>query len=240
MNGIVVDQILGCEQLIKSLYTSSLSEAFSLSAIDTPSFQRAIYKPPLQRLHRRTGYSVAVQVVVDINQHTRISPLVESRRARTTRNFRTRPTDHQIHTLRVILRPIIAPTRMQRHNLMPQNIRPGLQRTRNRHRPRIITRHKIVRSPSTRRRTALEAELVDFAELEGGFVGCGAVVVGAGGEVVEDGAFVAWRPGVPEELHGLAGDNGDVGFTRFAGFVADYVGGLVAVGGDLAVLLVIW
>ena len=46
---------------------------------------------------------------------------------------------------------------------------------------------------------------------------------------------MAGGPGVPEELHGLAGDDGDVGFAWFAGFVADYVGGLVAVGGDLGV-----
>jgi len=122
---------------------------------------------------------------------------------------------------------------MQTHNLMPQHIRPSLQPTRNRHRPRIITRNQIVRPPSPRRRTAFQADLVDFSEFEGGFVGGGAVVVGAGGEVVEDGAFVAGGPGVPEELHGLAGGDGDVGFSWSAGFVADYVGGLVAVGGDL-------
>jgi hypothetical protein len=52
---------------------------------------------------------------------------------------------------------------------------------------------------------------------------------------------VAGGPGVPEELHGLAGDDGDVGFAGGAGFVADYVGGLVAVGGDLGgFVLVDW
>lgn len=82
--------------------------------------------------------------------------------------------------------------------------------------------------------------MVDFGEFEGGFVDGRAVVVGAGGEVVEDGTFVAGGPGVPEELHGLAGDDGDVGFAWGAGFVADYVGGLVAVGGDLWLALVGW
>ena len=48
---------------------------------------------------------------------------------------------------------------------------------------------------------------------------------------------MAGRPGVPEELDGLAGDDGDVRFAGFAGFVADDVGGGVGVGGDLELLL---
>jgi hypothetical protein len=48
---------------------------------------------------------------------------------------------------------------------------------------------------------------------------------------------VARRPGVPEELHGLAGDDGDVGFARLAGLVADYVRGLIAVRRDLGAVL---
>jgi len=116
---------------------------------------------------------------------------------------------------------------------MPQHIRASFQRARNRHRPRIVISHQIIRPPSAWRGPGFEAELVDFGEFEVCFGGRGAVVGGAGGEVVEDGAFVAGGPGVPEELHGLAGDDGDVGFAWRAGFVADYVGGLVAVGGDL-------
>jgi hypothetical protein len=116
---------------------------------------------------------------------------------------------------------------------MSKHIRASLQRTRNRHDPRVVIRNEIVGAPGSWRGTAVQTDLVDFGELEGGFVDGAAVVVGARGEIVEHGAFVAWRPGVPEELHGLAGDDGDVGFAGFAGFVADYVGGLVAVGGDL-------
>ena len=49
---------------------------------------------------------------------------------------------------------------------------------------------------------------------------------------------MAGRPSVPEELHGLAGDDGDVRFAGLAGFVADDVAGLVAVGGDLCLLVI--
>jgi hypothetical protein len=84
----------------------------------------------------------------------------------------------------------------------------------------------------------MQPNLVDFGEFESRLVDGRAVVVGAGGEVVDHGAAVARRPGVPEELDGLAGDDGDVGFSWFAGFVADDVGGLVGVGGDLVVVLV--
>jgi hypothetical protein len=116
---------------------------------------------------------------------------------------------------------------------MPQHIRARFQRARNRDGPRVVVGYQIVCAPSPRRGSALQAELVDFGEFQSGFVDCGAVVVGAGGEVVDYGAFVAGGPGVPEELHGLPRDDGDVGFAGGAGFVADYVGGLVAVGGDL-------
>lgn len=119
---------------------------------------------------------------------------------------------------------------------MPQHISARLQTRRNGHRPRIITRDQIISPPSSRRGSALQTDLVNFGEFERCFVDFGAVVVGAGGEVVEDGAFVARGPGVPEELDGLAGDDGDVGFAGGTGFVADYVAGLVAVGGDLVVV----
>lgn len=116
---------------------------------------------------------------------------------------------------------------------MPQHVRASFQRRRNRHRPRVVRRDEIVRAPVARRGPTLEADLVDFREFERGLVDGGAVVVGAGSQVVEDGALVAWRPGVPEELHGLAGDDGDVRFAWLSGFVADDVAGLIAVGGDL-------
>lgn len=80
--------------------------------------------------------------------------------------------------------------------------------------------------------------MVDFTKFETGLVDLRAVVVGTWGQVVEDRTFVTWRPGVPEELHGLPGDDGDVGFAGCAGLVADYVCGLVAVGGDLGGMLV--
>ena len=124
---------------------------------------------------------------------------------------------------------------MQRHDLMPQHISTGLERRWNRHSPRVIVGNEIVCTPGARSRTALQADLVDFGELEPRLVNSRAVVVGAWGQVVEHGAFVAGWPGVPEELHGLAGDDGDVGLAWFARLVADYVGALVAVGGDLGV-----
>jgi hypothetical protein len=126
---------------------------------------------------------------------------------------------------------------MQRNNLMPQHIRARLQRSRDSDRPRIVVGYKIIDRPVPRCRAIVQTDLVDFGEFERGFVDGGAVVVGAGGQVVEDGAAVAGRPGVPEELDGLAGDDGDVRFAGFAGFVADDVGGGVGVGGDLELLL---
>jgi hypothetical protein len=86
----------------------------------------------------------------------------------------------------------------------------------------------------------MKPNLVDFGEFESRLVDGRAVVVGAGGEVVDHGAAVARRPGVPEELDGLAGDDGDVGFSWLAGFVADDVGRLVGVGGYLVVVLLVF
>jgi hypothetical protein len=124
---------------------------------------------------------------------------------------------------------------MQRNNLMPENIRSRFERRRNRDGPRVIVVHQVIYSPVARRRPVVQSHLVDFGEFQRRFVDGRAIVVGAGGEVVDHGTAVAGRPGVPEELDGLAGGDGDVGFAWFAGFVADYVGGLVAVGGDLGV-----
>ena len=118
---------------------------------------------------------------------------------------------------------------------MPQHISTGFERRWNRHSPRVIVGNEIVCTPGARSRTALQADLVDFGELEPRLINSRAVVVGAWGQIVEYGAFVAGRPGVPEELHGLAGDDGDVGLAWFARLVADYLGALVAVGGDLGV-----
>lgn len=143
----------------------------------------------------------------------------------------------KVNTLRIVLRLIIAPCRMQRNNLVPQHIRARLERSRDRHGPRIVVGHQVIDRPVPRRGPVVQADLVDFGEFEGRLVDGRAVVVGAGGQVVEDGAAVAGRPGVPEELDGLAGDDGDVRFAGFAGFVADDVGGGVGVGGDLELLL---
>lgn len=118
---------------------------------------------------------------------------------------------------------------------MPENIRPRFERRRDRDGPRIIIVHQIVHGPVPRRRPVVQAHLVDFGEFQPRLVDGRAIVVGASGEVVDHGAAVARRPGVPEELDGLACGDGDVGLAWFAGFVADYVGGLVAVGGDLGV-----
>lgn len=71
--------------------------------------------------------------------------------------------------------------------------------------------------------------MVEFSEFESGLVDGGAVVIGAGGDVVDYGTLVAGWPGVPVQLDGLPGDDGNVGLAWLSGFVADDVGALVAV-----------
>jgi len=88
MDGMVVDKVVDREQFIKSLGTSPLLEAFSLSGRRLHRSAILLSDLLLQRLHRRPRNSVAVQVVVDVNQNTRISPLIEGSRARTARHFR--------------------------------------------------------------------------------------------------------------------------------------------------------
>jgi hypothetical protein len=144
--------------------------------------QPRIHQPSphhLKTLHSRPRNSVAVQVVVDVNQHTRISPLVERRRAGAARSLRSTPTDHEVDTLWVVLSAVVAPGSMQRDDLMPQYIRTRFQRTRNRHRPRIVVSDKIIRTPSAWRRTAFETKLVDFGEFESGLVDGRTIVVRA-------------------------------------------------------------
>lgn len=184
----------------------------------------------LERLHSWTRNGVAVQVVVNVNENTRISPLVERRRASATGSLRSRTTNHKVDTLRVVLSSIVAPGSVQRDNLMTKHVRASFQRRGNRDDPGVVVGDEIVSAPCARCWAALQADLIDFGELEGGLVDLCAVVVGAGGEVVQHRAFVARRPGVPEELYRLPGDDGDVGFAWCTGLVADDVSGLVAVG----------
>lgn len=190
-----------------------------------------VYKcSPLERLHSWTRDSVAVQVVVDVNENTRISPLVESRRASATRGLRSRATDHKVDALRVVLSSIVAPSSVQRDYLMTKHVRTSFQRRGNRDDPGVVVGDEIVSTPCAGCWAALQANLIDLGELEGGLVDLCAVIVGAWGEVVEYGSFVAGWPGVPEKLHGLSRNDGDMSFAWCTGLVADNVSGLVAIG----------
>lgn len=53
-----------------------------------------LFQTHSKRLHSRPGNDVADQVVVNIDQNTRISPLVESRRACTAGSLRSTTADH--------------------------------------------------------------------------------------------------------------------------------------------------
>jgi hypothetical protein len=54
----------------------------------------SVLNPRSESLHSRPRNNIADQVVVDINQNARISPLVESRRARTAGSLGTTTANH--------------------------------------------------------------------------------------------------------------------------------------------------
>lgn len=189
----------------------------------------ASFAQSLKDLHRRPRNGVILQIVINVNEHTRIGPLIKRRWARTTRNLRPTTTDHNINALWVILRAIIAPRAVQGDHLMAKHIRASFQRRRDGDDPRVVVLHQVVLAPVAGRRAAQQADFAQFGEFESALVGCRAVVVGACGDVVDHGALVAGWPGVPVELHGLACHHGDVRAAWFAGFVADDVGALVGV-----------
>jgi ribosomal protein L18 len=69
-------------------------------------------RPLLQCLHRRTGNSVTIQVVVDVDQHTLVSLYADRRRGSAIGNLRSTTTDSEASTLQLILCAVLAPCRM--------------------------------------------------------------------------------------------------------------------------------
>lgn len=66
----------------------------SLNLIHQAASESSSTKPASERLHGRPRNNIADQVVVNIDQNTGISPLVESRRARAAGSLRSTTADH--------------------------------------------------------------------------------------------------------------------------------------------------
>lgn len=142
----------------------------------------------------RTRHRVAAKVRVDIKLDTLVASLVQLFTSSTSRVGIAATGNLNVNTLHVVLRPVLLASRVQRNQLMAQNIVAVRNSLGHGERVGVVVLNHVVTGPGTRRVAAIDQTLlVDLEELEAGLVDLGAVAV-AGGQVVEDGAVVGLGP----------------------------------------------
>lgn len=143
----------------------------------------------------------------------------------------------KVDALRVGLGSVGVASRVKGNDLMSENIVARSDTGRDGDGPGVAVGNEVVAGPVTRVGATVETALCDLSEGEAGLVDRAAVSV-ARGEVVNDGAVVRLRPGVPLKSHGAtSGHNGVV--ARGSGLlVANDVGITEGIGFDEAVVLV--
>lgn len=157
----------------------------------------------------RTRHRVAAKVRVDIKLDTLVASLVQLFTSSTSRASITATSNLNIDTLHIVLRTVLLTSRVQRDQLMAQNIVAVRNSLGHRERVGVVVFNHVVTGPGTRGIAAVDQTLlVDLEELEAGLVDLGAVSV-AGGQVVEDGAVVRLGPLGP--LHFDLGAGLDIG-----------------------------
>lgn len=157
----------------------------------------------------RSGHGVsATQVRVDVELDAGVGVLVEGR-GRDTRWLGAAATsDLNVDALGVVLGTIEVAGGVKTDDLVAEDVVSAGNGSRDGDDGGVVVGDQLVSGPLARRRAAVDETLgFDLEELQRGLVRLGAVAV-ARGEVVEDGAVVALRPGVPLHLDLRAGGHG--------------------------------
>lgn len=155
---------------------------------------------------------------------------------RTARAQAPRAGDGQVETLRVILRAVLVPGRVQRNDLVAQHIVAWGDARGNLHQPGTRIREQHVGGPGSRVGSVQVAHLVDLEELEGGLVHRLAVAI-AVGKIIQDGPLVRVGPlHCPLDGNRVTGVDGRVTPGGRSILVADNIARLVGIGRDEAVV----
>jgi hypothetical protein len=118
----------------------------------------------------RTGERVARRVVVQVEQNTRIVPLVKRCPGHTVcRSNRTAAGNLDVQALRIELGAIVAAPAMQRNDFVANNVVASLKVLRNDRGGGEAVLDEVVRSPCTRATGGYEASLGELGPSEGGW-----------------------------------------------------------------------
>lgn len=117
---------------------------------------------PLRPIHRRPRNRITRKRPIKIEQDPRIRRGIQPHHRHTRRLRGAAALNIKVHTLRVILCPVRLSRRMQRDNLMAQDILPRRDISRYLNSPGIVIRDQRVGGPITRVATGKEADAVDL------------------------------------------------------------------------------
>lgn len=114
---------------LSSSLRPSLTSSVSLHLPASPSLTSlppsSLPSHPLRRhIHRRPRNRITRKRRIKIEQNPRVRRGIQPHQRHTRRLLRTTTLDNEIHTLRVILRPICLPCRMQSDDLVAQDVLP--------------------------------------------------------------------------------------------------------------------
>ena len=140
--------------------------------------------------------------------------------------------------LRVVLGTVLRPGAVETDELVTEHVAARRNRGRDLDVPLIASADELVGGPLARRAVAVNKALLrNLEEVQVAGLGRRAAA-GALGEIVDDRAMVALRPGVPLQGDGRAGCDGDLGRAGGRALVAGDVRRAEGVGRDEAVVLV--
>jgi hypothetical protein len=192
----------------------------------------------LTRPNSGSGNGVAAEVLVDVEEDAGVISSVERGSGGSAGGGRAAASDLEVDALGVGLGAVGVTSGVEGEDLVAENVVAGGEAGGDLDGPGVAVGDELVGGPGARVGAGHEAGLGNLGELERGLVD-GGKVTRDGGNVVNDGALVALRPGVPLESDGAtSGNNSSVG-SGSSTLVADDVGGTESGRLNEAVVLVL-
>lgn len=184
-----------------------------------------------------SGDIVGGELAVEVEENARVGGSVEGGRRRARRHGRARASNLDVDALGIGLSSVGVARRVQGNDLVPQDVLAGADAGGDFDSPRVAVGDELISSPSSGVRSGNMTRLRNLSERETALVDRATVAV-AGGKIVDDGAFVRFRPGIPLKGDGTTGCYDSMVTGWSSRLVADDVGAVEGVGFDETVVLV--
>lgn len=191
----------------------------------------------LDRLDIGAGNVVRGELLVEVEQDTRVGGGVELGEVATVEGLGTTSSDLEVDALRVSLSTIGLAGGVEANDLVAENVVTGLEVLGDGELPGEAITNEVVGGPVTGVASRLETLLGDLGPLEAALVDAGEVAAD-GGEVLSDGTVVGIGPGVPLQGDNIAGGNGDGVLDGLGALVADDISSAEGIRRNEAVVLV--